>query len=112
MARVDNGSLTVFDAENHTKERASLASLCRFGKAETIGQGSPSDHIVMLIRERLERHPHFRGRVAQLQIEAVGDAIVLSGHVPTYYLKQLLQEAVKNIPNVATINNRVDVTFQ
>ena len=48
--------------------------------------------MVSLIRERLEEHPHFRGRTCLLQIESVGTSVVVSGRLPTYYLKQLLQE--------------------
>jgi hypothetical protein len=67
---------------------------------------------VSRIRERLETHPHFRGRTQLLKIEAVGGSVVLSGRLPTYYLKQLLQEAVRAIPDVERIDNCVDVIFQ
>ena len=70
-----------------------------------------TNSIVSLIQERLEGHPQFRGRTRLLQIESVGGSVVVSGRVPTYYLKQLLQEAIKAIPDVAQINNRVEVTF-
>ena len=66
--------------------------------------------IVAAIRERLEQHSHFRGRVSLLQIETVGGAVVLSGRLPSFYLKQLLQEAVKRIPEVTHVDNRVEVT--
>ena len=71
-----------------------------------------TDSKVSRIRERLEDHPHFRGRTHLLQIEAIGGSVVVSGRLPTYYLKQLLQEAVRAIPDVAHIDNRVDVTYQ
>ena len=61
------------------------------------------------IRRRLEDHPHFRGRTHLLHIEATDGSVVVSGRVPTYYLKQLLQEAIRAIPDVAHIDNRVDV---
>ena len=61
------------------------------------------------IRERLDRHPHFRGRTHLIQIRSHGTSVVLSGRVPTYYLKQLLQEAVKLVPDIGSIDNRVDV---
>jgi len=51
--------------------------------------------LVLLIRERLEQHSHFRGRTSLLQIELVEGAIVLSGRLPSHYLKQLLQEAIR-----------------
>jgi osmotically-inducible protein OsmY len=71
-----------------------------------------TDSKVSRIRERLEDHPHFRGRTQLLKIESIGGSVVVSGRVPTYYLKQLLQEAVRAIPGVAHIDNCVDVTYQ
>jgi hypothetical protein len=35
--------------------------------------------------------------------------IILSGRVPSFYLKQLLQEALRDIDGVEMIDNRVDV---
>jgi len=41
----------------------------------------------------------------------VGDTIVLSGCLPSHYLKQLLQEAIKVIAGVVDIDNQVDVLW-
>ena len=65
--------------------------------------------VVSLVRERLDKHPHFRGRTHMFQIRSNGESLVLSGRVPTYYLKQLLQEVVKLVPDIGNIDNRVDV---
>jgi osmotically-inducible protein OsmY len=35
--------------------------------------------------------------------------LTLSGHVPTYYLKQLAQTSVADVPGVIEIHNRVEV---
>ena len=64
---------------------------------------------VSSIRERLKDHPHFRGRCGLLQIKSIGDSIVLSGRLPTYHLKQLLQEAVRLTPSAKQIDNQVEV---
>ena len=40
----------------------------------------------------------------------IGDSVVVSGCVATYYLKQLLQEAIQAIPDFARIDNCVDVS--
>ncbi len=69
------------------------------------------DLVVSSIRERLEQHPHFRGRTSLLTIESIDGLIVVSGRLPSYYLKQLLQEAIKEIPNVTQIDNHVDVVW-
>ncbi len=72
---------------------------------------SSSSAIVSSIRQQLEQHPHFRGRTSLLKIESVGGSIVLSGRLPSYYLKQLLQEAVKGSVNVMKIDNHVEVVW-
>ena len=69
----------------------------------------PGTEVALLIRERLEQHPTFRGRTALLNIEQIEETIVLSGLLPSHYLKQLLQELVRLIPDVAEIDNRVSV---
>jgi hypothetical protein len=65
--------------------------------------------IVLLVRRRLEQHPHFRGRSSMFIIELIGETIVLMGRVPSYYLKQLLQEAVMAMPGVVNVDNQVRV---
>jgi len=58
---------------------------------------------------RLEEHPYFRGRSSAFQLEFSQGKIILSGRVPSFYLKQLLQEALRDIDGVEMIDNRVDV---
>jgi hypothetical protein len=67
--------------------------------------------LVLSVRERLELHPHFRGRTSLFAIEMVKETIILSGRLPSFYLKQLLQEAVRGVPGVTDIDNRVDVMW-
>jgi hypothetical protein len=69
----------------------------------------PSESLVMLVRERLDIHPLFYGRISLFGIEMVDDTLILSGRLPSFYLKQLLQEAVRGVPGVTNIDNRIDV---
>ena len=71
----------------------------------------PSSVIVSSIQQILEQHPHFRGRTSLLTIESIGDSIVLSGRLPSYYLKQLLQEAIKESFDVTKVDNHVKVIW-
>jgi hypothetical protein len=71
----------------------------------------PGGELVLSVRERLELHPHFHGRTFLLAIERVKETIILSGRLPSFYLKQLLQEAVRGVPGVTDIDNRVDVMW-
>ena len=62
-----------------------------------------------LARQYLERHPHFQGRVNGVRIEHKGRNLFLSGRLPTFYLKQLVQEAVRHVPGVQFVYNHIDV---
>ncbi|MCI0331704.1 MAG: BON domain-containing protein [Planctomycetes bacterium] len=60
-------------------------------------------------RHYLENHPHFRGRINGVCIAHQGRNLVLTGRLPTFYLKQLVQEAVRHVPGVQHIYNQIDV---
>lgn len=62
-----------------------------------------------LARRHLEHHPHFRGRVSDVVIEHRGRTLILTGRLPTFYLKQLVQEAVRHVPGVQHVRNMIDV---
>ena len=62
-----------------------------------------------LARQQLEHHPHFRGRIADVYIEHQGRTVFLKGRLPTFYLKQLVQEAVRHVPGVQQVRNLIDV---
>ena len=70
-----------------------------------------STELVWLVRTRLEKHPHFRGRGSLFTIELVGETIVMTGCFPSFYLKQLLQEAIMAMPDVMNIDNQVQVVW-
>lgn len=59
--------------------------------------------------QSLEASPTFRGRLglAGIHIESDGDTLVLNGRLPSYYLKQLLQETVRRVDGVANVENHV-----
>jgi hypothetical protein len=65
--------------------------------------------LAKMAQQHLERHPHFRGRLTGLRIENHGKTLFLSGRLPTFYLKQLVQEAVRYLPGVQHVRNEIDV---
>ncbi len=75
------------------------------------GTELPSTELVLLVRARLEQHPHFRGRSSQYTIALVDETIVMTGQFPSFYLKQLLQEVIKVMPGVVSIDNQVHVVW-
>ncbi len=63
----------------------------------------------LMARHQLEQHPHFRGRLRCLSIEQRGKSLRLSGRLPTFYLKQLVQETLRHVPGVQRIYNEISV---
>ena len=68
-----------------------------------------STNLVELARKQLERHPHFRGRSRVLSIHERDDILFVSGRLPSFYLKQMVQETLLNLPGVRGVKNEVDV---
>ena len=62
-----------------------------------------------IARQYLESHPHFRGRANGVCIAHEGQNLFLTGRLPTFYLKQLVQEAMRHVPGVQYVYNRIDV---
>jgi hypothetical protein len=60
-------------------------------------------------REILANHSHFIGRTQAFDFEIRDDILIVRGRVPSFYLKQMLQNALKNLPGVRWIDNRVTV---
>ena len=65
--------------------------------------------LVSAAREYLQCHPHFHGRLDDVCIEQEGRNLYLSGRLPSFYLKQLVQEAVRRVPGVQFVYNQIDV---
>jgi osmotically-inducible protein OsmY len=62
-----------------------------------------------LAKRQLECHPHFSGRMSGVTFEHEGRNLYLRGQLPTFYLKQLIQEAVRHLPGVDFVYNEIDV---
>lgn len=77
-------------------------------EAPFVGTQDRSD-LAILARQYLEQHPHFRGRLGDVCVEQEGKNLYLSGRLPSFYLKQLVQEAVRRVPGVQHIINQIDV---
>ncbi len=77
------------------------------------GMGTSRLSVSKAIEERaralLESHPHFRGRTRWVHCKCRNRRLCLSGKVPSYYLKQLAQEAVRDIEGVDAIINQIVV---
>jgi hypothetical protein len=55
-------------------------------------------------------HPRLYSVSDVLAFDKDGQTLIVRGEVPTFYLKQLLQEALRALPGVARVDNQVNVT--
>jgi hypothetical protein len=60
-------------------------------------------------RTLVEKHSHFVGRGCLFEFQLSEDVLIVRGNVPTFYLKQVLQTALKNLDGVRLIDNQVVV---
>ncbi|MCC7474978.1 MAG: BON domain-containing protein [Pirellulales bacterium] len=75
--------------------------------ATALKQGE--NDLSQMARGHLAKHPHFRGRVDDVAIDHDGRTLFVTGKLPTFYLKQLVQESLRQVPGVCRIDNRIDV---
>jgi hypothetical protein len=67
------------------------------------------EQIVQRAQATLNAHDHFRGRAGRFEFDCREDVLIVRGTVPTFYLKQILQCALKDIEGVRLIDNQVQV---
>lgn len=58
---------------------------------------------------QIEEHPLFRGRAKLLNVSFESGTLTIDGRLPSFYLKQVLQETLRDLDGIEQINNRVDV---
>jgi hypothetical protein len=57
----------------------------------------------------VDRHCHFQRRASQFEFQYEENILIVRGSVPTFYLKQLLQSALRDLDGVLAIDNQVQV---
>jgi hypothetical protein len=76
---------------------------------ETASSASATPSVVVLrVQERLSNCPYSH-YLNQVQFHYANATLTLSGCVPTYYLKQVLQTLLRDLEHIDRIVNNVDV---
>ena len=72
---------------------------------------SPRRHDPLAIQTAIQEALRLAGygELRCVEVECDGDAVTLSGRVPTYYLKQLAQNVILNVPGVEHVRNELHV---
>jgi hypothetical protein len=71
--------------------------------------GEQAEMALERVRKRLATHYHFRHCYGRYRLEFQRGRLIIHGRVPTYYHKQMLQEALRNTEGIERIDNRVEV---
>ena len=58
---------------------------------------------------RLDRHFMFQGHLKALTLGYEKGVLSVTGQLPSFYLKQVLQTALRDLPGVSRVDNRVEV---
>jgi hypothetical protein len=80
-------------------------------KVMTVRASDPKQNggIERRARQAVAEHCHFRGRTDKFEFVCREDVLQVRGAVPSFYLKQLLQDALKGLQGVRWIDNQVAV---
>jgi hypothetical protein len=74
-----------------------------------VADAGAESEVVLRARHIVEQHAQLGRRSNALQFAVEGEMLVVRGSVPTYYLKQLVQTALKGLEGVRRIENQVEV---
>ena len=72
---------------------------------------SRSNDMEQRARTMIEKHALFTGRSRLFEFQYREDVLVVRGHVPTFYLKQVLQSVLKNMDGIRRVDNQVIVDW-
>jgi hypothetical protein len=72
---------------------------------------SSSSDLADRARQTLEQRGQLRGSIESLSFVLHGEVLVVRGSVPSFYLKQMLQTALKGLDGVCQIDNQVEVVL-
>jgi hypothetical protein len=67
-------------------------------------------HVLREVQHRLDKCP-YTSVFGDVQVVFDDGLLTLQGHVPSFYLKQMLQEVVRGIDRVGKIDNDVEVVW-
>ena len=71
--------------------------------------GSPDREIERAARRLLDERCSFAGYFRDVQFRHDNGTLTLRGKVPSFYMKQVLQTVLRDLPHDVQIDNRVDV---
>ena len=68
-----------------------------------------SGDVLERVHERLSQSCHFSRHWREILCDFQDGVLTLEGRLPSFYLKQVLQSIIRDVPGIQRINNQVDV---
>ncbi len=65
--------------------------------------------IVRAAERRIASHSHFAPHPHAVNVSYESGRLILTGRLPSFYLKQVLQKLLEDLPGVTEIDNQTDV---
>jgi hypothetical protein len=81
------------------------------GGIQALGSHAGNHDVVHEAIERLGQYAHFRMYASSLSLDFRAGTLVVTGTLPSFYLKQVLQTILRDLPGVLRIDNRVEVAL-
>jgi hypothetical protein len=78
----------------------------------SLEQDSAMNDKINRIQDALSHHPRLARYTHYIGVERDGETIVLTGKLPSYFLKQVFQEMVRREIATDVLENRVSVGFR
>jgi osmotically-inducible protein OsmY len=89
--------------------RAQILAPARVSVAPQFETLNEDKRIEQRARTALAIHPHFRGRDQWVRLNCRHRCLRLSGRLPSWHLRQLAQEAVREVSGIRRLANRICV---
>jgi hypothetical protein len=76
---------------------------------QRICEKSPAENVSQRANEVLSKHPILGGRRLKLSYGLKHNVLLVRGAVPSFYLKQVVQNALRDLDGVSRVDNQVSV---
>ncbi|MEZ6137713.1 MAG: hypothetical protein R3C53_22730 [Pirellulaceae bacterium] len=97
-----------------TKPAISLGELCVSGSRGVRRSQLREEREREVEKQALKKiaaDPHLASRRHLIGVHCFGEVLELFGVLPSYFLKQVAQEVVRNMPGILEIVNEIDVEY-
>lgn len=101
---------TAHSADGLDMERAMVMESTVGGKQIRVDiPGDSTSDVLERVHDRLSQSCHFSRHWREILCDFEDGVLTLKGRLPSFYLKQVLQSIVRDVPGIERVRNQVDV---